>query len=290
MNYGHIQVFDNATTYSAITIFDKKDNKTFNYEYATSIDEFTNRKIKVSEIQDKKIWQLTIKESDRETKGVNWVELKNIPDLSIHVGLSTLADKAYIFSIIERGKKFTKIRTKLKGEVKIETSELLKPIIKGSTFKIDHKEVKEYILFPYIQQDGKYKIIEEALLQTKYPKTYTYLTSVREFLDKRDNGKPNPIAWYAFGRQQSIDNGFGEKIIFSPMSKNPNFIYSDNEKATVYSGYYIKYKGDYSKLLEQLNSERMAEYIEVSSRSFRGGWKAYNKKVLESFLIDTTKL
>ncbi len=59
----------------------------------------------------------------------------------------------------------------------------------------------------------------------------------------------------------------------------------ENEESTFYSGYCIKYQGDYAFLLEQLNSQRLADFIAVSSRDFRGGWKAYNKKVLEEFTI-----
>jgi len=84
-------------------------------------------------------------------------------------------------------------------------------------------------------------------------------------LFKRDNGKPiNP--WYAFGRNQSLDNSFGKKIIFSPMNLKPNFILYENEECTFYSGYCIKYNGDYNKLLKQLNSDRMEKYINISSR------------------------
>jgi len=34
----------------------------------------------------------------------------------------------------------------------------------------------------------------------------------------------------------------------------------------------------------------MKEFIQVSSRDFRGGWKAYNKKVIEDFPIDVSSL
>ncbi len=61
---------------------------------------------------------------------------------------------------------------------------------------------------------------------------------------------------------------------------------SDYEDATFYSGYCIKYPGDYNSLLEQLNSERMQKFVEVSCRDFRGGWKAYNKKTLENFVLE----
>jgi hypothetical protein len=114
---------------------------------------------------------------------------------------------------------------------------------------------------------------------------YNYLFSVKDELDKRDNGKNNAVAWYAFGRSQGLDTSFGKKILFSPINNKPNFILVENEECTFYSGYCIKYKGDYLFLLEQLNSQRLADFISVSSRDFRGGWKAYNKKSLEEFII-----
>lgn len=70
------------------------------------------------------------------------------------------------------------------------------------------------------------------------------------------------------------------------MNKTPKFIFYENEESTIYSGYYIKYNGDYNFLLNKLNSAEMQQFIERSSRDFRGGWKAYNKKVIEEFVIN----
>jgi hypothetical protein len=69
------------------------------------------------------------------------------------------------------------------------------------------------------------------------------------------------------------------------MNKKPNFILSELEECTLYSGYFIKYEGDYKELLKELNSQRMEEYIQNNSRDFRDGWKAYNKKLLENFEV-----
>ena len=112
------------------------------------------------------------------------------------------------------------------------------------------------------------------------------MLSVKEILDKRDNGKTNKISWYAFGRSQGLDTSFGKKILFSPMNLKPNFILSENEECTFYSGYCIKYNKDYTWLLKELNSKKMEEYIQISSRDYRGGWKAYNKQVVQEFSIN----
>jgi hypothetical protein len=122
-------------------------------------------------------------------------------------------------------------------------------------------------------------------LQDNYPLAYDYLLSVKSELDKRDNGVPNTIAWYAFGRSQGLDTSFGEKIIFSPMNYKPNFVYYNKPDCTFYSGYCIKFKGNMDELIDQLNSDRMEKFVSMSSRDFRGGWKAYNKKIIENFEV-----
>ena len=279
-NYGTIQLFENATTYSAITIFSKKKYNNFLFQEAKSKYDFNERKIDFSEIKNTKFWQLSYNKQNHR-KGVR---LGDICD--IHVGLTTLADKVFIFEAISINEKTITVETNLKGIIEIEKN-ILKPIIKTSTLKKENQEITKYILFPYEKQVAKNKIIPENKIKKKFPLAYKYLLSVKKELDKRDNGKPNKVAWYAFGRAQSLNTSFGEKILFSPMNKKPNFIHVTNEEATFYSGYCIKYKNDYTELLKQLNSKRMEDFIKISSRDFRGGWKAYNKKIVQEFIISS---
>jgi methylase of polypeptide subunit release factors len=276
-NYGDIQLFDNATTYSAITIFNTGKHKKFIYQKAISETEFEEKSFEFSELREP-FWQLSTDEIEK----INGKKLKDICD--IHVGITTLCDKAYIFNIEYINENYVYANTKLKGKVKIE-NDILKPIIKGSKLKNSSEEITEYVLFPYRQKGSRQAIIPENELKEKYPLAYNYLLSVKEELDKRDNGVPNSVAWYAFGRSQGLDTSFGEKIIFSPMNHKPNFVYYNKPECTFYSGYCIKYNGDASKLLQQLNSQRMENFVSMSSRDFRGGWKAYNKKVIENFEV-----
>lgn len=272
-NYADIQVFNNATTYSAIVIFDKNEHDEFLFEKAINLYEFEKKHLSQSILKEK-IWQLSTQENEI-------LEGKRLGEIAkIHVGITTLCDKAYIMTFIKAEGDYMWLNSRLKGEVKIEKG-ILKPIIKASTLKKSDELIKEYVLFPY--QNAQ--IISELELKNIFPLAYAYLCEVKEELDKRDAGKPNSVAWYAFGRSQGLQTSFGKKILFSPMNLRPNFIYFDNEEATFYSGYCIKYNGNHKDLLAQLNSDRMQDYISRSSRDFRGGWKAYNKRVLEDFII-----
>lgn len=280
-NYGEIQVFDNATTYSAILIFDKQNHNTFLFQQAYSKLDFLSREIEVAEIRQQKTWQL----SATKTTHTEGRKLKDI--CKIHVGITTLCDKVYIFPIEPIDNEYVWANTRLSGKIKIERA-VLKPIVKGSTLKSSEDEIKEYVLFPYQKHNDKHQIISEENLK-EFPLAYQYLLSVKEELDKRDNGQKNKVAWYAFGRSQGLDTSFGKKIVFSPMNAKPNFILYENEESTLYSGYCIKYDGDFEWLLNELNSQRLANFMAVSSRDFRGGWKAYNKKIVGEFVLGYTE-
>jgi predicted RNA methylase len=279
VNYGDIQLFDDATTYSAITIFNNRRNERFLFQKAITEMSFEEKEVDFSELQEP-FWQLSTESTER----VRGKKLKEI--CNIHVGITTLCDGAYIFSIEEIDGAYVYANTKFRGRVKLEKN-ILKPIVKGSKLKHSKENIKEFILFPYNKINGKHVIISENEMKVKFPMAYSYLLSVKSELDKRDNGKPNLVAWYAFGRSQGLDTSFGEKIIFSPMNYRPNFIYYSNPEATFYSGYCIKKINGFSveKLMMQLNSDRMDKFVSMSSRDFRGGWKAYNKKVIENFEI-----
>jgi type I restriction-modification system DNA methylase subunit len=278
-NYGDIQLFDDATTYSAITVFNNKKNQKFKFQKAVSEKTFEEKTVVFSELKEP-FWQLTT-ENTEKIKGKKLKEICNI-----HVGITTLCDSAYIFSIEELDENFVLADTKFQGKIKIEKN-ILKPIVKGSKLKHSGEKIKEYVLFPYRQINGKHTIISEIKLKENYPFAYNYLLSVKSELDKRDNGVQNSVAWYAFGRSQGLDTSFGEKIIFSPMNDKPNFVYYPNPECTFYSGYCIKKINGFSveKLMFQLNSDRMDKFVSMSSRDFRGGWKAYNKKIIENFEV-----
>lgn len=284
-NYGSVRVFDNTGTYAAITVFGRQPLPQFRYELSNARFEYRHRYIPFTELEPFDLWQLSM--TPPEVPG--GVRLGDICRIS--VGITTLSDKLFLFTIKETvSETVVRVVSKRGTETLLEKS-LLRPIIKASRLKRSDEPITEYLLFPYKKNDEeKYVILPECHLQAYFPHAYEYLRSQKEALDRRDNGKPNPVAWYAFGRAQSLDTGFGKKIIFSPMNRQPSFILSHHEDATLYSGYFIKYDGDYEKLLPLLNSQAMAEYMAVAGRDFRGGWKGYSKKIVENFRLDPTLL
>jgi len=278
-NYRSVRIFGNTGTYAAITIFGRQHRETFRYELSDYDFQYGIRNIDFSELDSDSQWHL----STEEGIILSGTTLGDLCQIS--VGITTLADNLFLFKVLDEKDDLCTAVSKSGIVSKFERS-ILKPVVKGSKLKKSSDPISEHILFPYVKDDsGKHKIISEDELKTDFPNAYKYLKKIKSQLLKRDNGKTNPVSWYAFGRAQGLDSSFGKKIIFSPMNRFPNFVLYDNPDCTVYSGYFIKYEGQYEHLLSQLNSQRMADFIAVAGRDFQGGYKGYNKKVVEKFII-----
>jgi len=287
IDFGYYQVFPNVTTYSLITILDKEHKKSI-----FSLSKYKANSGKIKYIDKININNLNmdnwILAPNKVLKKINYIENRGVKlgeIADIHVGITTLADDYYIFeNPIIKGR-ITKIKLKDGREFDIET-EILKPIIKVSVLKKANQSQNRYIIFPYKKNNnGKYSIIPEKELKEKYPLTYSYFLSIKERLLKRDKGKPNPVAWYAFGRAQGLDTSFGEKILTAPMNLKPNFILWTRKEYTFYAGYCIKFNGPLRWLANQLNSSDMEFYINHISRDYQNGYKSYAKSFIERFGI-----
>ena len=289
IDFEYYQLFENATTYSVITILDKNHRQnTFalykgNVENVNYIDDVNIENLSSDN------WILT---SNSVLKKLDAIEKRGMPlnkIAEIHVGITTLSDDFYIFKEPKFDGDYAKITLKDGRAFQIE-KDILKPIIKASVLKDPNEKQERYVIFPYRKMNNKHAIIPENDLKDKFPMTYEYFLSIRENLDKRDKGKPNPVAWYAFGRSQGLDTSFGKKILTSPINLRPNFIVWEKEEFTFYAGYCIKFGGDLKLLAEHLNSPDMEFYISNISRNYQNNYKSFAKSFIEKFGISDSSL
>ena len=268
-NFAAVQIFQAVSTYTAITIFSKIPSEKINYYKYEQLDSYKNSSIDTKKLEGRLFWDFFNNQNKTTTK------LKNVAD--IFTGICTLADKIYVSTIVEEKEKTYLLNNKISGMIEIE-KDILKPIIKASKYK-NHQKITEMIIFPYENNT----IIPEKTMKKEYPLAYEYLLKNKEILDKRDAGRKNPVAWYAFGRSQGLKKCLGRKIIFSPMMKKPAFYICDNEEALIYSGYGIKSEYPLEKITKILNSKELENYINENGADFRDGWKGYNKTVLQEY-------
>ena len=289
VNFGHRQVFPNATTYAAITVAANDPEDQFTYIDASNEAEAA-RTVDTRQLEGCEIWRFGDGSKDLDPE--RYRPLREIAN--IHVGLATLADAVFIVQDAspegDEASETMRVLSKSSGEIEVERG-LLRPIIKGSKVKAGKPcHLGSYVLFPYERSGKRARLIPEDELASRYPKGYAYLCDARDLLDRRDNGRPNPRGWYAFGRSQALTTSFGEKIICPPMAKEPTFVVCRQPETTVYAGYVVKYDGDLDALADQLNSKRMQVWVQSGGRDYVGGWKGYSKTSFQDFPIDITKL
>ncbi len=190
VDFGHYQVFEGITTYSAITVISKKPKSYFILKKVKderdlkNLNDIEGEKVYFKDLNPEK-WILV---SNKEKEIISIIEnsyyrLKDIAD--IRVGLATLADKVYILeNPEEEGKYFIQY---FRGQKFLIEKEITKEIIKVSILKSekDILENKRRIIFPYKKVNGRYVIISEEELKKNFPETYKYLLFCKDILLKR---------------------------------------------------------------------------------------------------------
>lgn len=272
IDFGEHQVFDEVTTYTAITIIrkggapsaipvSKYDGQHF-YDGGTvalDADRPARPWVVATDAERRRMRELT-------ARGPRLAEVADI-----HVGIQTLADRVFI------------LPADTARDAGLERW-ILRDVVKASVMRGGQDPVRRVVIFPY-SDDGK--LLPESRISAAAPIAYRWLLAHKERLLGRDKGQFDPARWYAFGRQVSITSGFGDKILTSGMNRRPNFQVCPNPDATFYSGYCVKPKPgvDRDDLLAALNSDAMDFYIRQIGRPYQGGWRSYAKSFIRDFPV-----
>lgn len=280
VDFKHHKVFQGFSTYTAISIFDKvQKREKFDYK------EFQNEKIiflnsvKFNDLNEKK-WSFSDEENEKFLNSLFSDKNSALKDFfDIQYGFATLRDKIFIGKIEEIDDKYC-----LFNNFEIEKS-ILNKIVKGSKYKGNSEEI-EWILFPYVLQNGRYLPISEKELKKNYLKTYQYLLFHKEELEKRDMDKG--AQWYEFGRSQGVQSIHKEKIVLSTLVNGEINYYKLPKDIFVYSGIFITQKNHFSdwKIIEDiLQSNDFYRYIRITGKDFSGGYKSISTKQIKEFKL-----
>jgi adenine-specific DNA-methyltransferase len=289
VDFEHYQIFENATTYSLITILNNRPTKNLINLYKGNLSSIRyDGDLNIKRFGDNN-WIL---EKESILNKIDEIKKRGKAlgeRAKIHTGLATLKDELFIFKNPTINGDVATITLKNGKTFDVEKN-ILKKIIKASTWKNAQENQQLFIIFPYKQINGKYEIITEKEMEQNYPLTLKYFQSVRKELEQRDKGDKNKLAkypsWYAFGRSQGIDTSFGKKIITAGINLKPRFIVCEEEDTTYYAGYSIHYDGDLYQLAAKLNSEDMEYFIKYSSRDYQGDYKSYSKSFIKDFGVE----
>lgn len=261
-DYGHYQLFENATTYVAITRFNKERNDEVEYvtmERTDDDDGFWKGSIKVAYedmMIDGKFYFSVKSQLDKMREIVEYgkSEKKNEKTFQVKNGFATLADDIFIVNMPWR-----------ENQYYITT-------LKSSTGKWS------YSIYPY-DENGKL-IEEDTLRMASGGFIYNWLLRNKEKLEARSTTEP----WYAFGRTQAINDVRREKWAIKSIVKTLGDVKPVRVPtgSGVYGGLYILTK--HPEGLKVLETEDFMNYVKMLGKYKSGGYYTFSSKELENYL------
>ena len=258
-DYTTTKVFSKVLTASAIIVVDSlADEEIIVY---SDISQEKNISIRKSDLGD--IWTFT-------EPGNSQTNAKHYFGDCFHVAASvaTQCNKAFVLSgWIGQGKFI------VKGNDRIE----MQAVRKAASPKGKKTISQEYIIFPYISENGVITRYSEADYRQKFPLTYIYLLTFKEQLEKR--AADEKALWFEYGRSQALSHINAEQLLISSVITDAVKVYEIGKDEVPYSGIYITAKDtdnalplDDAKAI--LQSDAFFDYlksagINASGKSFR---------------------
>ena len=277
------KMFDGYSTYTAITILSNQPNKKNTFIYSELVKDKIKKisNINFSLLNDND-WSFSSEDDLIFLSKLNRKRVNQVRDyFNVQYGFATLRDPIYISKNVEFDKNLC-----IFNGVTIEKN-LVQKIVKGSTYRGQPDDM-QYIIYPYEESFGRFKVIQEDVLKDKYPLTYKYFIFHEESLKKRsmDSG----ALWYEFGRSQGVQTIHNEKIVVSTLMKDKIIHYELPSDVMVYSGIFITQKDkiiDLKYVIKVLQSKDFKRFIEITGKNFSGGYKSITTTQIKDFNIET---
>jgi len=286
-DFGHLQVFEQATTYTCLLFLAGYPKTYFDYARINSQDNLKNASFRIIQNSlSSQPWNFSDQDTQKLIEKINSVSepLSALPT-RIGRGSSTGADKIYILH-----KEGNHLFTRHGDKIDIENNVLRQPIYATDfgrfIFSPAHEEV---IIFPYeVKADG-YELVTESDLRNNYPKTYQYLLDRKKELQKRKQFRQ----WYGYSAPRNLDVHETAQILVPLLANRGLYCrLSDNS-----SSYCLMASGGFSitvsnesglspnYVLGLLNSSLLFWRLRSISNVFRGGWITCTKQYVETLPI-----
>lgn len=325
LNFRDQQVFDTATTYTAIFIIGESDG---NFKY-TEVYDLKKHKSQVDLIASKTAFRseefrtdiLNVKDLGKDL----WVfpfpeeksvleKMKNVPNKlgdftdKMFQGFKTGRDSVYCLHIpdgelLNLNKKTISLYSEAAEEnIKVETS-LLLPLVKSAEMaRYTVSLPKQAIIFPY-ESDGS--LIAEKTFKSEYPLTWEYLKSCRVKPDPKDPKKDKGLlsrkasggvsmdgpVWYGYSRTQALTSMKLIKLLTADIKPYASFAF-DSTGSTSFNGgaaggygLVLKKVEHVKYFLSVLNSFVLDWYHQKFTDIMSGEFYGYEKRFIDHLPI-----
>lgn len=213
VDFKDFPVFDEAMTYTALQFYRGKPCDSVKCMFLPGGDVGAivwanpDAAIPYSELSADNVWVLLPKRERAflERMGQTATPLGECAAVSaIFQGIITSADSIYHLERVGRDRYRHFPKQKPPVDVELEDA-LMKPLISGDAKRYQIPETTTYVLFPYVQDGEKHRLLTSQEIADRFPKAWQYLRKHEKELRNREHGAFDDDAWYRFGRNQSID-------------------------------------------------------------------------------------
>jgi REP element-mobilizing transposase RayT len=288
VDFGHMQVFEQAATYTCLLFLSGSSKPTFEYIKVVSpkglAEQINFRNLTNSMTSTPWVFEDGFSSTLSQKISACSKPLGELPT-RIARGSSSGADQIYI---IKREKDC--YLTQHGENIEIEAAILRTPVYATSFGRYEFRpKSTEAIIFPYrVRADG-YDLITEDELRKDFPYAYRYLASHRKELEARKQYK----TWFSFSAPRNLDvHNFAQILV--PLLANRGLFCRLPEDS---SDYCLMASGGFSITVNQegglspnyvlglLNSRLLFWRLRTISNIFRGGWITCTKQYVETIPI-----
>ena len=289
VDFGHSQVFEDATTYTCLLFLNRLQPKSVQYLRVppTRLQELPEQPVIIpAEAFGSDSW-LFLNDQGQDLLKKLQAASRPLLELPADMSRGTSSGDDDVFCLVLTNGKLV---TRSGNEVDIEEDILRQPLY-ATDFTRYHFRPKndERIIFPYTITDGGYKIIEEAVLLSRWPKAYKYLSANRKKLDSRKQYNQ----WYGYSAPRNLfvhDHAdllvplLADRGLCAPMPDKP-----ENYCIMASAGFSVSLTGQVSPLyvLGLVNSKLLFWNLRLISNKFRGGWITCTKQYFGTLPIRT---
>lgn len=281
IDFGHDQIFEQATNYTGIFSFIKAipEKNQFQYRYG-----FSEKYLLVNQEElSSDSWIFADPLSQNIINKINQhPKLENIAKIS--EGIVTGLNDLYL---------------KSNNEIKTENFETkyFYPCHRGKEIgKYFLRNSLESVFYPYSYLNNKTQLVEEKKLVQEVPRYLKYLNKNRDLIMKRGYFKKSNKKWYELWNQRDMNNFLVEKIITPELSDRNRFMLSDKKcfYGDTVCGIILKdeFKNEFSLLylLAILNSSLIEWFYKKTTVPKAGGFFIYKVMYLNNIPIKSISL
>lgn len=279
VDFGDMQKFDMALTYTCIFLFQKgKVTNSMIKVFEGSLNESDSFYVEKGNLVEP-MWKIKKDTESAIEEKIEHISKYKLGDItkSISQGIVTGSNKTYLISEDEIEK------------LNLETDYLHKAYKGKDIGKGKLKYSGVYVFYPYqIDKKGRTNPIDESVLQNKCPNLYEHLLNSKDELLQRGYFLNSKKQWFELWNSRKMQHFYNEKFVFSELGLVNDFVrvtecfYTDSACGMELKDNFKKY---YNYIAKYLNSKLLTYIYKKISVPKANGYSIYKNAFLKQLPV-----